>query len=302
VLFVQLSCNCVFSSAHSHHTSGLSIGSASSSYSDDDSSSSGIGVLPFIGPIIFGVIVGLVFLWRWQQMRQQSALVSSIEPVATQIVGYPGAVQMAPAPIAGVAMYDGNMVTTKTYSAGAHAPVPVGYVHTGNPGYDGQLQYPQHPQQYQPYGGAFGVPVQQQQPPHGAPVQYMHRPDQHQQQSLPQSNAGLPPSIGSTTRAVAPEAKPAFFSPGGANAQQQPQQLQQPYSHSLPGQVAPSNADVSGTSFVSAPQPSYAFAAPAGSFAPSAPPPAYTADDSGYNSNAQIGQEYAPQPPQPSYL
>ena len=245
-------------------------------------------------------------MWRWRQNQQQSALVSSIEPAPTQIVGYPGAVQMVPAPVAGVTMYDGNMVTTKTYSAGAHAPVPVGYVHTGHPGYDGHLQHPQHPQQqqYQPYGGAFGVPVQQQ-PPHGAPVQYMHRPDQHQQQSLPQSNAQLPSTIGSTTRAVAPEAKPAFFSPGGANAQQQPPpQQQQPYSHALPGQVAPSNSAVSGASFMSAPPPaaSYAFAAPAGSFAPSAPPPAYGADDSGYNSNAQIGQEYAPQPPPPSYL
>jgi hypothetical protein len=71
--------------------------------------------------------------------------------------------------------------------------------------------------------------------------------------------------------------------------------------------VASSNSAVSGAYFAPAPAPaSYAFAAPAGSFAPSAPPlpPAYSIDslDPAYTSNAQIGQEYALQPPQPSYL
>lgn len=257
-----------------------------SSYSYDDSSSSA-GPLFFVLPIVSGVIFGIVFLVRRWQLQQQSALVTSIEPEATRIVGYPGAVPMVPAPIAGVAMHERNVVTTKTYSAGANAPVPIGYAHTGNQS--------QHQQQYQPYGGAFGVPVQQQQPMHGTPTQYMHHPGQQQQQPLPYSNSQLPSAI------------PAFFSPGDTNAQQPPQpQPNQSYSDSLPGQVASSNSAVNGTSFAPAPPASYAFATPAGSFAPSAPPlpPAYSAEshDPAYISNAQIGQEYVSQPPPPSYL
>ena len=264
------------------------------------SSSSSFNSTAVIVPIIFvAIIIGGLF-WRRHRAQMLAAAISSAQGGAqpTQVIGYPGA--MAPAPVAGVEMRDGNMVATKTFSAGAHAPVPLGQAHSVpvQSGYPGVGAMPPQ-QQYQPYGGTYAVPAQQH-PTYAVPVQYMQAPGQQQQQQpqqqMPQSNAHLPPSIASAARASAPEAKRQFFSPGEANSQQPQQQQHGGYtSHTE------SHAFVSGQVTPSAPAPTYAFAAPAGAFASSAPPPAYASEH--YDSVAATdapggGHAHALQPPQ----